>query len=66
MEFNMSDMFEVETKAGYKARAEGKSPIMQPGTEFDKVDETYMLMGLVCFVGAHYFSFVKAFKGNKI
>ena len=39
---------------------------MKAGTEFDKLDERYMLMGLVCFVGAHYISFIKSEQDKKI
>ena len=56
MEFNMSDMFEVQPKSA--ANKNGK--VLVAGTEFDKLDETYMLMGLICFVGAHYLSFIKS------
>lgn len=61
MEFNMSDMFEVESKSSAQARESGKGPkSLQPGSDIDKVDEQYVLMGLVCFVGAHYFTFIKS------
>lgn len=43
-----------------------KKNILEAGTEFDKVDETYILMGLVCFVGAHYFSFIKSEQNKKV
>lgn len=65
MEFNISDMFEVESKESFKAMGK-KEKLVAGRTEFDKVDETYILMGLVCFVGAHYFSFIKAMQGNKV
>ena len=65
MEFNVSDMFEVQ-KSSAQAKSAAKNPVLIPGTEYDKVDERYMLMGVVCFVGAHYLSFVKAELNNKV
>lgn len=62
LEFNMSDMFEVQPKSA--ANKNGKKLVA--GTEVDKMDEKYMLMGLVCFVGAHYLSFIKSELDKKI
>ena len=67
LEFNMSDMFEVLPKKGAaQSSANGKKEVLKAGTEFDKVDEKYMLMGLVCFVGAHYLSFIKSELNKKV
>ena len=36
------------------------------GKDQDKDDERYMLMGIICFVGAHYLSFIKSELNNKV
>lgn len=60
LEFNISDMFEVQSKSSAQKEK------MKAATGSDKLDERYMLMGLVCFVGAHYLSFIKSDLNGKV
>jgi len=39
---------------------------MKACTDKDKLDERYMPMGIVCFVGAHYLSFIKSELNKKV
>lgn len=39
---------------------------MIAGKDGDKADERYMLMGVICFVGAHYLTFIKSELDNKV
>ncbi|MGB1828164.1 MAG: hypothetical protein ACPHN0_08195 [Candidatus Poseidoniaceae archaeon] len=67
MEFNISEMFEVQSKSSVQGLGgSATSSKLVEGKGNDRVDERYMLMGIVCFVGAHYLSFVKAELNRKV
>ena len=58
LEFKASDMFEVNSPKISGAAVQSK--------EDKSEDQSYLLVGLVCFVGAHYLSFVKAHANQKV
>lgn len=71
LEFNISDMFEVQSKTSFQKQSQlsdtkSQNFKIEAGTEYDKMDETYMLKAVVCFVGAHYMSFVKSQQDKRI
>lgn len=58
LEFRVNDMFEVQASKSSAATANS--------IEDKSEEQSYILVGLVCFVGAHYLSFVKSYANNKV